>query len=239
MNKFAVFDIEGILIRWQLFHAIVDMLAKLGLLGEIAHQELHDARMVWKNREHSESFREYEQTLIKIYEDSLVNIDTKTFDSVAKQIAAEYKDQVYTYTRDLCKDLKGKGYRLLAISGSHQELVGYISKNYGFDYWVGTEYERLDGSFTGKKFVASHDKKTVLESLITKHSLSLTGSLAVGDSGSDIPMLEMAEIPVAFNPDRALLDKAKNQGWKIVIERKNVVYELEKENDEYILAKAN
>jgi len=239
MNKFAVFDIDGTLIRWQLYHAIVDRLAKLGLLGEKAHQELHDARMVWKNREHSESFREYEQTLIKIYEDSLVNIDTKTFDSVAKQIAAEYKDQVYTYTRDLCKDLKGKGYRLLAISGSHQELVGYISKNYGFDYWVGTEYERLDGSFTGKKFVASHDKKTVLESLITKHSLSLTGSLAVGDSGSDIPMLEMAEIPVAFNPDRALLDKAKNQGWKIVIERKNVVYELEKENDEYILAKAN
>ena len=239
MDKFAVFAIDVTLIRWQLYHAVVDRLAKLGLLGEGASQELHSARMVWKNREHSDSFSQYEQTLITIYEQSLKNLDAKTFDEVAEQIAKEYKDQVYTYTRDLCAKLKNDDYKLLAISGSHQELVGHIAKNYGFDDWVGTEYKRKGNRFTGEKFIASHNKKTILESLMKKHGLSLEESVAVGDSGSDIPMLEMAESPITFNPDKKLLQKAKAKGWKIVVERKNVVYELEKENDEYILAKAD
>ena len=234
-NKFAVFDIDGTLIRWQLYHAVVDRLAKLGFLGDSAHDELHGARMNWKNREHSESFSQYEQTLIKIYEQSLDNIDTKTFDEIAEQIALEYKDQVYTYTRDLCATLKDRGYTLLAISGSHQELVGHIAKNYGFDDWVGTEYKRGDNGFTGEKFVASHNKKTILESFIKKHGLSLEKSVGVGDSGSDVPMLEMVESPIAFNPDQTLLKKSKDEGWKIVVERKNVIYELDSNDGVYIL----
>ena len=239
MSRFAVFDIDGTLIRWQLYHAAVDRLAKLGLLGESAHSELRKARMAWKNREHSESFSDYEQILISVYEQSLKNIDTQTFDEIAEQIAKQYENQVYTYTRDLCLELKKKGYILLAISGSHKELVGHIAKNYGFDDWVGTEYKREGDRFTGEKFIASHDKKTVLESLLKKHHLSLEGSVAVGDSVSDIPMLAMVETPIAFNPDKKLLKHSRTNGWKIVVERKNVVYQLEKDKDEYLLAKTD
>ncbi len=39
-------------------------------------------------------------------------------------------------------------------------------------------------------------------------------------------MLEFVENPIAFNPEDTLFEKAKEQGWKIVIERKNVTYEL-------------
>lgn len=234
-KKFAVFDIDGTLIRWQLYHAAVDRLAKLGYLGENANEKLHEARMVWKNRKHNESFGEYEKVLINVYEQSLSKIDTRTFDDVAEHIAKEYKEQIYTYTRDLCAMLKAQDYTLLAISGSHQELVGHIAKEYGFDDWVGTEYKRKGGRFTGEKFVASHNKKTILESLIKKHGLSLEGSVAVGDSRSDIPMLEMVELPIAFNPDKTLLKQAKANGWKILIERKNVIYELDSNDDVYIL----
>ena len=50
-------------------------------------------------------------------------------------------------------------------------------------------------------------------------------------------MLEAVKHPIAFNPDQKLYDIAVKQGWQIVIERKNVIYTLEKKQDGlYVLA---
>lgn len=234
-KKFAVFDIDGTLIRWQLYHAIVDKMASRGLLGEGAKGELKEARAIWKNREHRQAFADYEKVLIRIYESALDEIDPKDFDNLVDKVIDQYKDQVYTYTRDLIKDLSGQGYFLLAISGSHEELVERLAKYYGFDDWVGTKYERVNGKFTGEKFVASFDKASVLKDLVEKHNLSLDESYAVGDSHSDATMLEVAQNPIAFNPDLRLFEVAQKNNWPIVVERKNVVYSLQKENDRYSL----
>jgi HAD superfamily hydrolase (TIGR01490 family) len=235
MKKFAVFDLDGTLIRWQLYHAVVDKLAKAGSLGPDARETLHQARMRWKRREPNYSFRDYEVALINTYEQSVSRIKPSLFDGVMRSVIDEYKDQIYTYTRDLASRLKSEGYVLLAISGSHEELVAAIAVHYDFDDWIGTRYKRKDGAFTGEKYVASHDKRAALKSLITKHNLDIAGSYAVGDSASDAPMLEMVEHPIAFNPDKALYDIATNNGWDIVIERKNVVYALRRTNHTYHL----
>jgi HAD superfamily hydrolase (TIGR01490 family) len=238
-KPFAVFDIDGTLIRWQLYHAVVDRLAKKNLLGPKAHDKLHDARMVWKRREHPEAFRVYEMALIEVYEESLPRLTPKVFDKVVDEVAAEYKEQVYTYTRDLVNRLKSKGYVLLAISGSHQELVAHVANQYGFDDCVGTLYHRNNEAFTGSKFVASKNKRAVLEGLVKKHGLDYKGSVGVGDSKSDAAFLEMVQEPIAFNPDRDLFAIAKQSSWKLVIERKNMVYKLEPKNGTYLLAKTN
>lgn len=231
MNKFAVFDIDGTLIRWQLYHVMVDKLAKQGVLGADAKQQLHQARMTWKRREHPEAFASYEQKLIAIYEASVPSLKTKDFDGLVDEVIETYKDQVYTYTRDLITQLKQQGYTLLAISGSHQELVARLAKYYGFDDCIGSIYERSETGFTGEKFVASFDKKAVLDKLIAKHDLTVVGSYAVGDSHSDVVMLDAVEHPIAFNPDRSLYAAAQKNGWKIVVERKNMIYELTAEPD--------
>jgi HAD superfamily hydrolase (TIGR01490 family) len=235
-QSYAVFDIDGTLVRWQLYHAVVDKLAKRGLLGKGASEILHEARMRWKNREHAEAFKQYEKELIRVYEQALHDLATNVFDEAVGDVVREYKEQVYTYTRDLAQSLKRKGYMLLAISGSHGELIEQIAKIYGFDDWVGTHYERKDGTFSGKRFIASLNKRTILNDLIKKHDLDQAGSIAVGDSASDIAMLEMVEEPIAFNPDRSLYDEARKRGWKIIVERKNVVYELRPGDGSYILA---
>lgn len=236
MSKFAVFDIDGTLIRWQLYHAVVDKLAKRGALGESAEKKLNDARMTWKRREHPEAFKTYELALISIYESAFSTLDVKEFDAMVQEVIEEYKDQVYTYTRDLIKDLKKQGYLLLAISGSHTELVQEIAKYYQFDDFVGTRYARKEGKFSGMEFLASKDKKAVLQQLVAKHKLEFSESVAVGDSKSDAAMLEMVEHPIAFNPDQSLFEIATQHGWNIVIERKNVVYNLEPRDGTYVLA---
>ncbi len=239
MAKFAVFDIDGTLIRWQLYHGIVDKLAKEGVLGPDAHDKLHKARMIWKRREHDESFKAYERALITIYEQAINNVSTDEFDRFVSAVVDEYKDQTYVYTRELVKKLKAEGYYLLAISGSHHELVEQVATYYGFDDWQGTRYERKGRSFSGQKFIASQDKKTGLEKMVSKHKLSFRGSIAIGDSLSDAPMLEMVEQAIAFNPDRALFEKAVAHNWKIVVERKNMVYILEQKDGRYVLAQTS
>lgn len=235
-RPFAVFDIDGTLIRWQLYHAVVNKLASANLLGSDASELLKKSRMKWKNREHGGAYQDYEKQLVICYEDALHKLKHADFDAMVAEVVNEYKDQVYTYTRDLIVSLKKQNYLLLAISGSHKELVGAIADHYGFDDFIGTTYERINESFSGEKFIASHDKKSELEYLIAKHELKIDGSIAVGDSLSDAPMLAVVENPIAFNPDKRLFDKAKQNGWKIVIERKNVIYNLEHHDKSYILA---
>lgn len=238
-QPFAVFDIDGTLIRWQLYHAVVNRLAKEGALGASAQDKLKNAMMAWKRRESTEAFKTYERLLITMYEEALQHIDLTLFDQLVGQVIEEYKDQTYLYTRQLISDLKRKDYLLLIISGSHIELIERIGKYYGFDDWIGTHYERLDSGFTGNVHVPSHAKDKALKQLLGRHRVTMKDSLGVGDTKSDIPMLNMVERPIAFNPDRELFAAAKEKGWKIVIERKNVIYELEPKDGTYHLLHSN
>jgi HAD superfamily hydrolase (TIGR01490 family) len=235
MKKFAAFDIDGTLIRWQLYHAIAQKLASQGILKPGAIEAITDARKKWKDREDTESFHAYEQVVIQVYENSVKNIDPKKFDSCVQEVTEQYKNQVYTYTKTLIATLKSQGYILFAISGSHHELVAVIAKRYGFTDFIGTKYRRASNAFTGEKYVPSLDKKTALQMLVKTHNASFSGSYAVGDSKSDAAMLELVENPIAFNPDQQLAKIAKQNGWPIVVERKNVVYKLAQNGSTYEL----
>jgi HAD superfamily hydrolase (TIGR01490 family) len=225
-KKFAVFDIDGTLIRWQLYHALVDRLAKRGYLGEGVYEALQKARMDWKVRASEDGFYEYENQLIEIFNKTVEGLEESIFLNIVDEVFEQYKDQVYTYTRDLTSKLKAEDYFLIAISGSHKELVEKIAMYYGFDDFAGTDYARQNAKLKSDVFVASHYKKELLEEMIKKHGLRLEQSYAVGDTLSDGPMLSLVQNAIAFNPDKKLYKLALENNWKIVVERKNVVYEL-------------
>lgn len=225
-RKFAVFDLDGTLVRWQLYHALVDRLAKGGHLGEGVYENLQKARMQWKVRGDDEGFYKYELELINIFDSTVEGLSEDVFEEVATQIFEQYKDQVYKYTRDLLKRLKSEGYFLIAISGSHKELVEKMAEYYGFDDFAGTDYSREEAKLKSDVFVASHHKERLLKEMIKKHNLSLEGSYAVGDTSSDAPMLAIVQNAIAFNPDKKLYKLALENNWKVVVERKNVVYEF-------------
>jgi HAD superfamily hydrolase (TIGR01490 family) len=238
-KKFAVFDIDGTLIRWQLYHAVADSLVKLGFIDPVKYQAIKDARMIWKRRESSESFKKYELELVRLYSDILSELTTEQFETAADAVFEEYKDQVYTYTRDLVVRLKQEGYLLFAISGSQTQIVAKMSRYYGFDDFVGRIDETSGDRFTGQSSTPVFSKDKTLKELAAKHRVSFKKSVAVGDSASDIKMLELAELPIAFNPERELFKHALPAGWRIVIERKNMVYELERKTGKYELAAAS
>lgn len=234
-KPFAVFDIDGTVIRWQLFHAIVDALAREGHISQADYQAIRQARMTWKRRTHEESFKEYEQRLVDVYSEAVARLQVNDYKQAITGVFEEYKDQVYTYTRNLIRDLKARGYLLFALSGSQQEIVGMLAAYYGFDDWIGSRFEQVDGHFTGRVDAALGRKPELLKSLVAKHRAAFAGSVGVGDSEGDIDMLGLVENPIAFNPSKKLFAHAKTQGWKVILERKNMVYELEPHNGTYHL----
>lgn len=234
-RRFAVFDIDGTLIRWQLFHAIVHHLGKRGYIPEAAHVRIREARAEWKRRTTDTGFPTYETVLVQEYIAALRNVDQADYNLIVQEVFDEYKDQTFTYTRDLIAKLKGEGYMLLAISGSQYEIIDKLARHFGFEAAVGATLEQIDGKYSGVIDSPIFDKAKVLRQLIAEHGLTTEGSYAVGDSKSDVPMLEIVDNPVAFNPDKEFFQIAKGHGWKIVVERKNMVYELEPSDGRYVL----
>ncbi len=239
-RPFAVFDIDGTLIRWQLYHALADALAREGYLDREAFQTARGKRMAWKKRASNTSFNEYEAALVELINGAMPDIRVADVRRVSRVVLEEYRDQTYTYTRGLIRDLKAQDYLLFAISGSQVELIEPIAEHYGFDDFGGSVFETDGDHFTGNvTLLRGEGKPKYLHQLVTKHQATWEGSIAIGDSEGDIPVLSTVEHPIAFNPTKLLFQHARAHEWRVVLERKNMVYELEPKHGAYVLAQTN
>lgn len=225
-QKFAVFDVDGTLIRWQLYHAIVDELIKTGVLETDSHHDLKHKRLEWKKRSGNGSYKDYEHTVAHTFIDNASSVSASDLRKAVNTVFDIYKDQTYRYTRNLVNELKNDGYFLLMISGSHHEIITKLGKYYGFNDYIGNQYHSVNGKLTGESRGTIDKKDVLLQEFVKKHNLTYKSSIGVGDSESDIPMLKLVEKPVAFNPTQGLYDVALENNWEIVVERKDVIYTL-------------
>lgn len=241
-KKFAVFDIDGTLFRWQLFHEILFELIEGGHIPQQARETIEEKMGEWRSRKHPHSFHDYEMAVVNAFLPCLKTLSTTTLESAADTILLRSGTHVYTYTRDLVETLRKQGYTLVAISGSQDEIVQRFAKLWHFDIALGQVHDSKDGKYTGdipgNKLLVSQ-KGELLKEIVATHKLSWKKSIAVGDSLSDASMLALVEQPIAFNPNDDLFAKAKQHGWRVVIERKNMIYELELRDGTYLLANAS
>ncbi|MEY2665726.1 MAG: hypothetical protein RLZZ480_831 [Candidatus Parcubacteria bacterium] len=153
-----------------------------------------------------------------------------TLADIGRRIVAIQSKRVYRYTRDLIPELKKQGYTLIAISQSPKTILDEFCEQYGFDKVYGRIYEigpqdRFTGVVTDEHLIKN--KSNIVKRIFERHTdLSHKGSIAVGDTEGDIPLLESVERPICFNPNQALYTHAKRNGWEVVVERKDVIYKL-------------
>lgn len=235
MKKFAVFDIDGTLYRWQLYHELVQELAFAGVFASQAFHELNDRWNKWRGGEIS--FDNYEQFVVEVMVKNLPLIPVNTFEAACDKVVEQSQHKTHHYPRQLLKSLKSQDYTIIAITGSQQELIERFGKHYDFDIVVGAIYERKDGRFTGGITRPTIGKKPdILRQIVTENNLDWTNSLAIGDSDGDASLLELVERPIAFNPSSGLFERAKTEGWPVVVERKNIAYKMEKQGNVLVLA---
>lgn len=225
-RKFAAFDIDGTLFRSGLYREVSYELSKMGKVPEDISNELTMKHREWRHRIHGNAFEEFERTLVSAFDDLSTKIRVEDYDEAVQHVLKKKAENVYVYTRELIKQLKDEGYFLIAISGSQIDLVEPFAQKYGFDTWIGQEWERGDEFFTGKMVKSHTNKDLILKKLMDTHGLTLDGSVAVGDSNGDVGMLSLVDRPIAFNPTTELYERAVEQRWTIVLERKNMMYEL-------------
>lgn len=227
MRKVAIFDIDGTIFRSSLLIELTDALVQKGIFSPKVKDIYKRAHLNWLDR--NGSYDDYIWAVIKAYEKNIKGVDWNKFWTVAQRVVDFHKNRVYRYTRDLIKDLKKKDYYLLAISNSPWDIVQAFSKEMGFDKVYGRMYE-IDGNekFTGKTNYSEiiNDKEKILKRAIQKENLTLKGSIGVGDTEKDVSFLKMVDNPICFNPNSKLYQRAKKFGWKIVVERKDVIYNL-------------
>ncbi|MDO8564897.1 MAG: HAD-IB family phosphatase [bacterium] len=228
MRKVAIFDVDGTIFRSSLHLELIHVLVEEGVIPKSAAANLARRKIAWQNRKGD--YDAYVMEAVRLLRDYIKGVSYTDFHRVEKIVVGELRDRVYRFTRDLVKDLKKKDYFLLAISHSPKGIVDEFCKRLGFNKVYGMFYEigpteRFTGAIADEHLILN--KARILERVVGKEGLSLKGSVGVGDTESDIPFLEMVEKPICFNPNAKLYAHAKRNGWKVVVERKDVIYQIQ------------
>jgi|SRR3989344_3157159 len=226
--KLAIFDIDGTIFRSSLVIELVRGLVRHNIFPKKAEAEVQKEYLAWLNRRGA--YGNYIKKVVEIYIKYIAGKSSTKVFKVAREVVKYQRDRTYRYTRDLIKQLKKEKYFLAAISGSPTYIVSSYAKAVGFNACFGTEIEIRKGKFTGKvlNLDAAYNKKKVLMDFVASKKMiaDWQGSTAVGDTESDIEMLSLVGRPIAFNPNHQLAKEAKKRKWKIVVERKDVIYQI-------------
>ncbi len=226
-QRVAVFDVDGTVFRSSLLIQTVNQLIEDKVFPEDVRKVYEVQLERWLNREGS--YEEYINAVVEAFSQHLKGIHYGALADAADEMVQIQWKHTYRYTRDLFIDLKDRGYYLLAVSHSPKTVLDKFCKRMGFDKSYGTVYEiGPHECFTGN-ILDEHlifNKANILKRAAEKENLTLLHSVGVGDTESDIPMLEMVAKPICFNPNATLYRYAKRMKWKVVVERKDVVYEI-------------
>jgi len=226
-RKVAIFDIDGTIFRSSLLIELVEALIEAGIFPKNTRTHYEHPYRRWLDREGS--YEDYIGAVVEIFMKNIKGVYYGDFAEVSRQLIREKKKMVYRHTRDLITELKKRDYFLLAVSQSPKGVLDGFCEELGFDKVYGRFYELGPGDkFTGR-IIDEHlimNKANIIKRVLEKENLTLKNSIAVGDTDSDIPMLEIVEKPICFNPNAKLYKYAKINGWPIVVERKDVIYKI-------------
>ena len=226
MQKVAIFDIDGTIFRSSLLIELTEALVEAKVFPESAREVYEKEYRAWRDRK--ESYESYIAAVVRSFMRHIKGVHYGEFADIAERVVAHQKDRVYRYTRDLVASLKKEGYFLLAISQSPKTILDEFSEKFGFDKVYGRIYEigpqdRFTGMVADLHLI--ENKANIVRRAVEKEGLTLEGSVGVGDTEGDVPFLELVTTPICFNPNGKLYKHAKRMRWKVVVERKDVVYE--------------
>ncbi|MFA6352688.1 MAG: HAD-IB family hydrolase [Candidatus Paceibacterota bacterium] len=223
MKPLAISDIDGTIFRSSLVIELNRALVKYGVFPPIVEKEIEHHYIKWVNRKGD--YDDYINQVIKAFDKRIEGCSVEDIKRVSEVVIKEQKDKVYRFTRDLIKEIKKK-YVLVAISGSPIEIVKIFARKWGFEVFYGTFHYSKNGRYTGEINVPARNKEKVVLDLKNKTGWSLKNSIGVGDTETDIGFLKLVSKPICFNPNKKLYNIAKKNDWKIVVERKDMVYKI-------------
>lgn len=240
-NIIAFFDIDGTIYREGLITEVFKKMVKFEIIGEDKwYNDVKPEYMKWDRRQGDYDLYLYK--MIDVYMQAIQGLKDDQIEYIAEKVIDQKGDRVYTFTRDRIKWHKEQGHITIAVSGSPCELVKEMSKKYGFTDYRGAKYLKDDrGIYTGEVIPMwdSESKRKAILELVDIYGADLNECYAYGDTGGDYQMLKMVGNSYCMNPTRELLFKVNNDEElrnraKVIVERKDVIYNLDIDKIELI-----
>ena len=240
-NVGAFFDLDGTLYREGLITEVFKKMVKYEIIGEERwYNDVRPYFMKWDKRQGD--YDNYLLKMIDIYVESIKGLQKYQMDYIAQKVVEQKGDRVYTFTRDRIKWHQASGHTLIIISGSPSELVGEMAKKYGFTDYIGAKYTiDNEGIYTGEVIPMwdSKSKAKAITNFVKKYDIDLTESYAYGDTAGDYTMFKNVKHPYCMNPTKELLQKVLKdreliKKINVVVERKDVIYNLDIEDIQFL-----
>ena len=115
----------------------------------------------------------------------------------------------------LIKEYHQAGAEIIIVSAAYEPVVDYFSKKIGEERItaIGTPvYLSEQGLSLAERLTTREMKINQVKSIIGSNTLDI----ALGDTVTDIPMLQQARQPIAVFPDHELRLTAQERGWQIL-----------------------
>jgi HAD superfamily hydrolase (TIGR01490 family) len=228
-DKIAIFDIDGTIFRKNLHYELIVELAWMKVFPKEVLQKLREVYTNWI--EHIGTYEDYRHSLVDLYSEHIKGCSEEDVVRAARAVVPFHERRTYIFAEELIARFRKEGYHLIAISGSPLEIVKEYNESYlKFDQVFGSVYEKdAEGKHTGRaEFEPSKNKGEIVKQYVFEHGLTLDDSYGIGDTESDGSFLQLVMHPIAFNPNQNLKQVAEKSGWRIVVEKKDVIYEINK-----------
>ena len=190
MQKVAFFDIDGTLFRSSLVIELIEALINADIFPKEVRDEYFDEYRAWRNREGE--YDAYVNAVVRAFMGHIKGVHYGDLADVGREVVAQQSKYVYRYTRDLIKSLKAQDYFLVAISQSPKTILDEFCRQHGFDKVYGRMYEtgpqdRFTGAMIDVHLI--ENKANIVARVLEKEAVTRTGSIGVGDTDGDIPLL--------------------------------------------------
>lgn len=199
MIKLIAFDLDNVLIDCE----VIDEIGKIaGIQNEIAE-------ITQKAMEGELDF----ETALKERVTLLKGIHVDDINKVIRDIP------LMEGAKEGVAELKKRGYKIAAISGSFEVIANRMKEELDLDYAYANTLHEKDGVLTGEVSgpLVGRSKADVLNDIIKIENISADECAAVGDGANDISMIEMVKLGIAFNAKPVLRDIAD-----VVIEKRDL-----------------
>jgi len=226
-NKIAIFDIDGTIFRKNLHFELINELVWLKVFPQKVRKELVEAYSSWI--EHKGVYDDYRKKLVQLYAQYIVGCSPEDVRKASRILMPFHEKRTYIFAEQLIKKFREEHFYIVAISGSPLEIVEEYNRRYlKFDQVLGSVYSvGSDGLYTGEAdFEPTKNKGLAAKQILYENHLTFEGSYGIGDTESDVSLLELVEHPIAFNPNQNLKKVAEAHDWRIVVEKKDVIYEV-------------
>jgi HAD superfamily phosphoserine phosphatase-like hydrolase len=226
-NKIAIFDIDGTIFRKNLHFELINELVWLKIFPQKVRKELVTVYSDWL--EHEGVYDDYRKKLVGLYAQYIKGCSPEDVKRASRILMPFHEKRTYIFAEQLIAKFRKENFYIVAISGSPIEIVEeYNSRYLKFDQVLGSVYSTgADGLYTGEAFYEpTKNKGLAAKQIIYENHLTFEGSYGIGDTESDVSLLKLVEHPIAFNPNQNLKAVAEEKKWRIVVEKKDVIYEI-------------